>query len=249
MSEKTGNEIPGEVEAEAKAQGWKPEEDWKGDKTKWMPADQYLEVGEKVHKTKIDRLERQNQELKDSVAFLMQGQKKIEQQSYQKALDDIAKRQRKATEAGDVDDFDAAEEEKKRIYKDAQASAQASEQQQPYIDHDFESWKEDNSWFQEDPDMTAYAIGISDQIQRETGYSGRKLYDAVTSRVRKTFSQKFVNQRREAPTAVESGSGASGGGKSKKFEDLPADAKKAYEKFARQIPGFSKEEYLKNYSW
>lgn len=248
------NVIPGEAEAEARAQGWKPEEEWQGDKSKWMPAEQFLEVGQKVHKVQRDRMTRQLAEQREVIEQMRQSLSKVEERGYARALEDVAKKQRQAAEVGDVDAFDAAEVDRTRILKERAEAIRENQPAPPTIDPEFEDWKVENPWFDEDPDMEAYARGVSTQIQLEYHtkgqvIGGRKLYDEVGKRTKKIFAAKFTNPRREEPSSVEGGKPSGGKKGGKTFDDLPIEAKRAYEKFERQIAGFTKEEYLKNYVW
>jgi hypothetical protein len=85
-------------------------------------------------------------------------------------------------------------------------------------------------------------------VIQETGLQGKALYREVGKRAKEVFKHKLVNSRRDEPSAVEGGgSKPKKGGKT--FDDLPAEGKKAFDRFAKQIPGFTKEDYLKNYVW
>lgn len=248
-----GNEIPGEKQQEARAQGWAPKEEWHGPADKWVDADTFLKRGEEIKGVLKERNGHLSRELREVRQLLLEQRdmaQKAKLAGYQQALEDIQRRQRAAAESADVEAYDAAERDRSRVIQQVQEEQKAS----PSVDHDFEDWQSDNDWFEADPDMRAYAIGVSAIVQSETKLGGRKLYDEVTKRVKKTFPHKFGNPRRTDPGAVEPGAQAPAPKKSgKTFDDLPAESKVSYERQARQFKqmgiNFSKEEYLANYIW
>ena len=254
-SQEVGNIIPGEKEQQAKAQGWSPKEDWKGPEDKWVDAETFLKRGENITGVMKERNGYLTRELREVRALLVE-QKDMAQrariQGYQQALEDIQRRQREAAASADVEAFDAAERDRAKVvraYNEDQSRAPGV-----VVDHDFEEWKTENTWFDDDEDMTAYARAISESIQRKEGIGGRKLYDAVTKRVKQNFPHKFGNPRRSDAGAVEAGAQPPAPKKSgKTFDDLPASAKASYEKMAKQFKQagieFKKEEYLANYVW
>ena len=66
----------------------------------------------------------------------------------------------------------------------------------------------------------------------------------------KEYPDKFGNPRREQASSVaEPGSQAPRPKKGKTYDDLPPEAKAACDKFVRTIPGYKREDYVKEYDW
>jgi hypothetical protein len=62
-----------------------------------------------------------------------------------------------------------------------------------------ESWREDNSWFGSDDEMTAYALGYHSKLVKE-GVDPRSddYYERVNARMRKMFPENFDENEPDA---------------------------------------------------
>ena len=91
----------------------------------------------------------------------------------------------------------------------------------------FEVWVEGNDWYNTDPLMAGYANDVAGQIAN----SGQKLthaelYTLVEKEVKLKYKDRFQNERRQAPSAVEGDTsrGKQGKGKSSRtMKDLDAE--------------------------
>ena len=66
------------------------------------------------------------------------------------------------------------------------------------------------------------------------------------------FPEKFgINTRREEPASVSTPSGQVTTQRSRKktYDDLPAEAKSACDKFVKTIPGYTRDKYVAAYDW
>lgn len=249
MSEEAGTTIPGEREEQARAQGWSPKEEWRGPEDKWVDAETFLKRGEEIAPVMRERnkhLTRDIAEMKQLLQIQHQSIAKAREQGYRQAIEELNEKQREAVRNADEEAFDAAERKKAKILKAYDEEHQA---QQPQIDPVFIEWCEDNEWYQNDPDLAAYADGIGPRVARESGMSGKKLLDEVAKRVKKTFHHKFANPRRSEASAVEPSAATLTPKKGKTFESLPPEAKKNCDRFMKIIPGFTREDYLADYDW
>jgi hypothetical protein len=60
------------------------------------------------------------------------------------------------------------------------------------VDEKASKWVEDNTWFGNDEEMTAYAMGVHNKIVREgVDPSSEEYYETINSRMRSTFSDYF----------------------------------------------------------
>lgn len=233
------------AEAKARAMGWKPVDDWDGDKAKHLTAEQFLDRNErltqradKIAKAEISRLEREVRELTGTISDLGLHMKKAEKRAYERARADLETRMEAAVEAGDTQAFkqvkkeaDALEEEVKEAGK-----APASTKSDPDSDPNFIAWHKDNAWYGKGGNLKATIY--ANEKAKEVGamYQGREFYDAISELVRDEFPDLFEpaeNANRRKPAAVE---GANGGGKPSKslWDEVPADAKAQFKRFVKQ---------------
>jgi len=111
----------------------------------------------------------------------------------------------------------------------------------------FTEWKKTNPWYAENPLMSVQADSIAQRVF-VPGMSEMDHYNAVGEVMKKEFPNKF--DRPSGGSNVEGdsqvSSDASGG---KKFSDLPSDAKAACDRFVKDMPGFTRKQYLESYEW
>lgn len=259
MSEE-GNER--DFESEARAEGWAPKDEWRGDPNKWIDAKTFVENGEKilpiVH-AKNRKLTEQVQTLSERVDQLLAtnqryaefSEKAIERERQEKAqlLKDLKAAKAKAVKDGDDVAFSRAEAQIEQIEKSDTPQGQPSEEMLRQWNADYAKWKSDNEWYMSDPTLTALMDGFSDKVKREKPHlGGIKFLEECERLTREAMPDKFDNPKRGNAT-VESPSPRKSGGGGRTFADLPEDAKKAFAQFKRDIPGLTEKQYLANYEW
>lgn len=111
----------------------------------------------------------------------------------------------------------------------------------------FTEWKKSNPWYAENPIMASQADSIAQRVFI-SGMSEMDHYNAVGEVMKREFPSKFEkpigdsNVEGDSQLSSDSSSG-------KKFSDLPADAKKACDRFVKDMPGFTRKQYLESYEW
>ena len=254
--EKT-TEVPDEDIKRAERQGWTDKEVWKEsgkDPEKWVDAKTFLERGENTlpilranYKKLEEKLDKQSETFEKFVKFQEEKEERIRKESYEKALDDVRKEQAKAFEEGDQEAFRRAQarEDDIRKRKEAEKPKETGE------DPEFRTWVSENPWYFDDEDCNALANGIGERLaQTHAHLSKRQFFDEVKSRVKKAMPHKFENPNRAKAAAVEgTGNATSRKQKGKTYSDLPAEFKKACDEFVKTIPGYTKEQYLKDVDW
>ena len=247
---------PNPVEEKARRMGWVPKDDFRGDDAKWVDAERFVERGEnelpimrermkKLDKT-IVSLNSRIQSMNSTFGEYQTRQQKLEERAYQRAMKDITDRQRKAVESGDTTAFDAAEKEKLDLEPPAAASGPAK----PEENTDYQEWVAENDWYLKDKEMQAYAATVSTYVQTRDGLpDGKALYDAVKEEVKLRFPDKFENKNRQRPTPVVGGGDPPPPKGGKTFDDLPKEAKAQCLRFMKDIPGFTKKEYVESHEW
>lgn len=252
--------IPDDLSPEqyARAQGWRPEHEYRGPADKWRPLDQFLEFGVQNHtvlteryKTlaeKNARLERELTETrKDATEFkeFMTGTKKA-----------IAERQREnlvdakvsALEAGDHRRVVEIDEQLRRMDTAAPVTpppAQTQTQDIPQV----AQWKQSNAWYGQDLAMTADADAVAGQVLGAAKAAGRtpepsEMLKAVDDVLKRRWPDKFQIKQETTNTqsTVDTRGGTAGGasftttnangsGRQPIYANLPPEAKAQADKF------------------
>ena len=162
--------------------------------------------------------ERERKELENYAKQLAEENKELQEtkSKTQKALLEQSKKQaekdvnvakyayKKAYDAGDADKVLDAQEKltdaKLKLNKlddvdiplqEAETPVQ-SEQRAVQTDEKASNWAKDNTWFGNDEEMTAYAMGVHNKIVREgVDPASEEYYETINSRMRSTFSDYF----------------------------------------------------------
>jgi hypothetical protein len=232
-----------QIEARARAMGWTPKDEFRGDPAKWRDAGEFVERGENLLplvKAQNKRLEREVAELKQTTREMGDYLSKTEQRAYDRALADLKQQRKEALAAGDGDAFDKADEQIEQLKSDAAAkAAKRAEKKDDGPDPVYSEWESRNAWLK-DAELSEYAEFAAQKL-RASGEkaTGAEFLDMVAERVKKQFPAKFTNPRRESAQAVEGAAPAARrGGKS--YADMPAEARAACDRMAKN--GFGGDE-------
>jgi len=241
MSDTT--EVP-DVEVRAREMGWIPQEEFKGDLSRWVPADQYVERGETVlpilqatNKKLRQELTEQRAKLEELAAARAQDAETVKE--LQAAAVDMAKLQhkraleslkaKKAEAMGESDhaavvEIDEAIAELKA--KEPAAPKALPRQNLPAnspVDVNapyFQQFKEDNPWLDRDYSKTAWAVGKTKELA-DDGLRGEKLVARLQEEYNEIWAPRRTADKLEGSrggAGRESGR-ASGNGRS--WVDIP----------------------------
>lgn len=214
------------------------------------------------------------QAMKEDMAEFVEFSRGAEKRAYEQAIKDLQERQRDAVEAGDLPAFDKVTAEldqkiaehpaltgKKKAIE--ASKTQPMDEYKAWLEAEptvFDSWKDANPWFSENPDMFAYAMQMDAFLQQKDGFtvSRSKRLERITDLVKKKFPDHFGNTARRAGSPVEGDTGgvASKDGR-RSYNDLPEEAKKQCDKWCGKdgkgesgsIPGLTREQYIQQYRW
>ncbi len=223
-----------EVEGKALKMGWTPKDQFRGDPDKWRGAEEFVERGENMLplvRATVKRQEREIADLKQSMKEFAEYHNKTEQRAYETALKELKAQRAEAIASGDGAAFDKVDDAIEGLKKDIEAKNQRSPKDNT-DDPVFVEWKDRNKWL-DDHKMEAFGTAAA-QYLRSTGETatGAEFLELVTKEVKAKFPDKFENPRRQAAAAVEGGAPAARKG-GKGFADMPADARAACERMAR----------------
>lgn len=197
QQEEQNSTVPPEVEADARAAGWSPQAEWRGDPEKWLPADRFLEETKII----VPALRKKNNELRrelsgqaerlrqleETVKGATATIKLLEESRAEDVKEQVAAATRElkdslaaALEAGDH--ARAAElTDKLTDLKAAQKTAQAKDDAQvaqgqadvkaAVPNADFQRWHSANSWFngasREDKRLTRFTLMMAEELRAE----------------------------------------------------------------------------------
>jgi hypothetical protein len=246
-------EVAPELVAEATRMGWTPKDQFKGDPAKWRPADEFVERGRTmlpILRHQVQKQDRQIAELTKTVREFAEYQTKTEQRATEKALLQLRQERADAIAKGDGVAFDKVDSQIIEMQEAVKAKPAPQKQDD---DPAFTDWLSKNKWA-EDPKLQHIGKGIAEALVADGETArGPALLDMVSAEIKKRYPEKFDNPRRAAAPAVEGGAGPrKSAGKS--YADLPADARAACDRMARN--GFGdkpkemaefKAQYVKNY--
>ena len=225
------------IESRARAQGWRPKDEFKGPPDKWKDAatfvevaDQFMPVAIQQNRALADKFagaEDQIRGLKSELADVKQVLTDFrdfatrgEQRAYERALKELNERRAVAVQHADMDAFKAVDAEIEELNKTGKpapakpngAGADGGESPKPQLkqpDPDVTAFVNDNPWFSNDKELHEYAKS-QDQFLASTkpGMAMKDRLAAVKARVMKEFPDKFGNPAREGASAVATPSGA-----------------------------------------
>lgn len=244
-------DAPRDYDAEAKAQGWVPEADYKG-KRPWVDAETFVKTGEELapliqagnrHLTRdLKAAEAKIKELTSTMEAFKTHSDKAEQRAYERAKKELEAQLDAAAEDGDAAAVRKVTKEIVDLEKDVAKPAKAAESSE---NPEMAAWIAENPWFESDRVMRAAAIEISTELGEQNVPISRQ-WAIITKRIEADFPGKFNNARRQDPPAVE-GQGAPPRPRSKTYSDLPADAKDICDSFVKTIKGYTRERYVKEF--
>lgn len=247
-----------QLEARARQMGWTPKDEFKGDPSKWRDAGEFIERGERevpLLRAQNRRLEAKIGELSTTVREMGEYLSKTEQRAYDRAIADLKQQRKDALAAGDGDAFDKADEQLEQLKRDAAAKAaqHAQKKDDGGADPVYTEWESRNPWLK-DQELSDYAEFAAQKLraggERATG---AEFLDLVAAKVKAQFPTKFSNPRRETAQAVEGAAPARRGG-GKTYADMPAEARAACDRMAKN--GFAgneeaakkfRDQYVKQY--
>jgi hypothetical protein len=247
-----GGEGSGErtVEDRARAMGWSPKEEFRGDQSRWVDAATFVKNGEEslpILRERMRKLEATNMELTKGVREAREFNDKVYEKALAQARKEAKEEITRATKAGDANAATAAAESLAATEREA---AEHKAKKEAEGDPVFESWQKDNADWYQDPDMRVEAEAIAFKLRKKGDKSeGLPFLDKVKDEMKKAFPDRFSNPRRNQPGSVErTGGGGEGGSRSKKgWDALPTEAKQAGDRFIKQKLVKDRETYAKQY--
>ena len=262
------------VEKDARVFGWVPKEEFRGSEDSWVDAETFVKRGKEINpilRANNERLKKEMEaerqkhtreiaELKTATEEFKQFQKEAferKQQQLETELGDLKNQRKEAIREGDADlvveledRIEEVKEEKAKKVEIKQPVA-APQETEVKLDPTLSEWIENNnSWFGPDVEATEIANGIGASIRRQfPQLSGKAFLDKLDEKLKQRVPELYGNQN-QTRNAVEGSTTRSSSSSGKKsYDNLPAEAKAACDKFVKQGLFKSKQEYVDLYDW
>jgi hypothetical protein len=234
-----------DYESEAKAQGWKPQEEFNGDPGKWVDAETFVNRGEQyvgILKDKYDRLEqrlREQEQLTSDVKTLYNRQAEADKAKIAELVTQLEARREQAVTEGDGAAFSQLDRQLSQA-RDAQKALEKPAHQQPQAQLKpwAQEWMSQNEWYGRDESATAVAETYAKRLRADhPGLSEREFLNKVSEHVRTEIPRLAGTQVRRNP-AVEGNGRPPQGGDPKStgslYNKLPDDAKAEFIRFVKR---------------
>jgi hypothetical protein len=266
-------EVNETIAKEARMFGWVPREEFRGSDDEWVDADVFVKRGKEINpilrknnETLMKKLDEKSKEI-DSIKASVEEFKKFQKESYERKqvelevqIAELKTRKKEAIAEGNGDlvvDIDDQIDEIKEAQREAKEEAKKKpEVEQPKAvdipeDPSLQAWLGKNQWFGQDSDMTDVANGLGASVRRQFPHlSGQAFLDKLDEKIVEYFPHKVLGNKARGSAVDSSGDvrGGSGSGK-KSYDNLPADAKAACDRFIKNGWIKSKQEYVESYDW
>jgi len=278
MSEVTQQEAPQDApeapqyESEARAQGWVAADEFRGSESDWVDAETFVRRGKEIMPILRKNNEKLLKELGEAKKMAEEARetakefREFQKQQFERKtkdlesqLENLKQAKREAITQGDgdraiaIDDaMDAIKEERLEAKQDLkEAEEKAKEVPQVTTDPILNTWIEKNDWFGKDTRMTGIANGLGVELRRENpSLNGQAFLDKLDEELTAMLPEKFGKKRVQNPMEGSSNGTArpSVGTGKKSYNNLPAEAKAACDKFVKQGL-MTKEAYVAEYEW
>ena len=256
-----------ELVERAKRLGWRPQEEYSG-RREWVSADKFIETAENelpvlrenlrrldsLYTKDVGSLKSELTEMKQVLGDFREFASRGEQRAYEKAKRELEEKRDVAVAHADTETFKATQKEIDELDKSVKPKepTERTEKKIDAPDPAITSWIGENPWFTTDSELMEYAKAQDQFLMKaKPGLSVAERLAMVKDRTKKEYPDKFGNPRREQASSVaEPGAAPAPRNKGKKtYDDLPAEAKAACDKFVRTIPNYKREDYVKEYDW
>ena len=259
-----------EVEKNARHFGWVSKEEFRGNEADWVDAETFEKRGKEINpilRANNDRLKKELEVTRDKhdkeIAELRAATeefKSFQKESYerkQKQLQDellsLKDQRKEAIREGDADLVVEIEDRIEEV-KDARSSqkepvAIPRVEEPVKLDPSLSNWIEDNTWFGNDIEATEVVNGLGASIRKQfPGLQGKEFLDKLDERIESVLPQ-LRGKPQEFASVDSSTTRGSTSSKKKSYDNLPADAKAACDKFVKQGLFKTKQEYVDSYDW
>jgi len=234
------------IEERAREQGWRPLEEFDGEKAKWVSAETFVAKGELIDK--IEVLGKELKNTKKAMSMLQDHHKQVKEAEFTRAVNFLKQQKKQAYEQGDVDKIIEIDEQIASVKETQKKQSEIvnTQQEDSVVHPEFSNWVDNNRWYNNDNELRDAADGIGmSHAKNNPNKSPAQVLDFVAKKIKALYPEKFTNQNRNRSSTVE-GSGNSAGRRANSGSDIDMsdDEVKVMNTFVRQGI-MTKEEYIK----
>jgi hypothetical protein len=243
-----------DYDAEARQRGWLPQDDFRGDKSRWVDAQTFIERTDTVMpllKADRDRLKRELNDMKREFKRISRHISTSEE----RIREEIQAEMEEAVKDGDMAAFKKAQGKADKL---AEPTVPAKHSQEDAMEA-FDSFRDANPWYDKanlasaseiEKDARIYADRMTERhLDKTKEMAPDEFFGFIGDLVKEKFPDLTARPRREKPQSDVSAAGtgrAPRGGKT--WEALPDPARRQFEKWIGQGMG-DKAYYLKSFDW
>lgn len=224
---------PDPVASLATELGWVPKDQFRGE-SEWVPADEFIRKGRDIQRN----LSRDLREVRSTVENMSRTSAALLEQQLERQRTELEARFNAAVEEGDPEAARAVRGQIDKLETAPQAKAPPPEALAFVEKH--------SSWFNKDPDATAYARARCDHYAA-MGMSPTGQLAAAERDVKDMFPTLFPAPTKAAAAVAAPASRTAGNsGRQKSFHDLPTEAQAVAKDMVERC-GIKMEDYVANY--
>lgn len=228
------------VEQIATEKGWKPKDQFEGDKDTWRNAKQFIEHGEILDS--LSQLNRKNKKLTETLEKVVESTSKLKSEAFEKAKKELESELERATEQGDVKRVkDLAIRQVKLETEGTQPNVQFDTD----IQNEIDVLKNNYPWIDrpttaEEVAMRAFAIAREQEL-RKGGLSDLDTLKELNIEIKK----RFVKTMTKSPI-VSTVSTQSVTSPKKSSNVIPEEHQLIIKELKKVLKNFDEEQYLKD---
>lgn len=209
------------IEEEAIKQGWVPKDQWNGDPSEHRSAKEFIERGELLNH--IHTQNKKTKQLEEALNQLAEVNKRVEEETRRRTVEELKIKQREAAAIGDVDTVEKTTDKLVELNKPTTATTDNKPITPPEAKEFMEKHK---AWFNRENSDNSLMMDFA--IRREDILSKEKPDLSITQRLKlveeevvRRFPEKFNNPNKETPAPVSGNTAPSVKSKKLSFNDLP----------------------------
>lgn len=239
---------PRDFETEAREHGWVPEDEFKGDKARWVDAETFMKRADEMMpllKATNARQKREIEQLKKDLKRFSSHMEGVEKRAYERAMADLEAKHTQAVEAGDVKAAAEAVKEMRDLKPAAEAGYGADkspEEVRAEAEEALDAFRESNPWYDRANLANADEVSINARlyfdrmidkhIAQTKHMAPADFFSFIDGLTKEKYPQLTNKTPRAKPLSpVEGATAGRGRGASKSWDNLPDAAKRQYERF------------------
>jgi hypothetical protein len=223
----------------AREKGWKPKEEYEGDLSNWVDADEFVK-----RQPLFDKIRNQSKKLKElekTIEAISQHYNENIKQAKERAIAELKAERKEAIELGEAARVDAIDQRIEQVKKVEEPPKHQA------LPQEIESFIEANKdWWEKDEDMTFFAMAHNEKYLRKYPGKLEESLKATMEAVKNAYPEKFANQKRNAPPSVEGSTPPTSGGGKYSTARLNHEQKLVYEQLVKRSKVLTHDQYFKD---